>query len=181
MVHRDDWIDEADYTEAPIHIEMQLQQQLEIMKYERGVIGALVSGNKTTKIIRDRDHEMGKEICERIEKFWHDVDTGIAPPIDFNRDTEMLKKLFANAKPRTEILTGNNRAEHLCGEYQVAQQIESTGKKRKEAARNELLTLITDAEKAIAGQYIISAGMVNKAEYICPAVSYRNMRIGRKK
>lgn len=181
IVHRDDWIDDTDYKEAPVHIEMQLQQQLEIMGYDRGVIAALISGNKPVIIMRERDKEMGKELCERIEKFWQDVDSGNEPPIDYNRDTAMLKKLFANAVPRTEVLTGNNRAEFLCGEYQVAGQIESTGKKRKEAARNELLTLITDAEKAIVGPYTISAGVVNKAEYLCPAVSYRNLRIGRKK
>ena len=181
LIHRDDWIDDSDYKEAPVHIEMQLQQQLEIMGYERGVIAALISGNKPVIIIRERDKEMGKELCERIEKFWQDIDANREPPIDFNRDTAMLKKLFANAVPRTEILTGNNRAEFLCEEYQIAGQIESTGKKRKEAARNELLTLITDAEKAIVGPYTISAGIVNKAEYLCPAVSYRNMRIGRKK
>lgn len=181
MVHRDDWIDEPDYQEAPIHIEMQLQQQLEIMKYERGVIAALVSGNKPVIIIRQRDKEMGKQLCERIEKFWQDVDSGNVPPIDFNRDTAMLKKLFANAVPRTEVLTGNASAEFLCAEYQIAQQIESTGKKRKEAAKNELLTMITDAKKAICGNYKISAGVINKTEYLCPAVSYRNMRVTRKK
>lgn len=181
IVHRDDWIDDADYKEAPVHIEMQLQQQLEIMGYERGVIAALVSGNKPVIIIRERDKEMGKELCARIEKFWQDIDNGIEPPIDYNRDADMLKKLFANTVPRTEILTGNNRAEFLCGEYQIGQQIESTGKKRKEAARNELMTLVGDAEKAICGSYKISAGVVNKAEYVCPATSYRNMRVTRKK
>lgn len=181
IVHRDDWINEPDYQEAPVHIEMQLQQQLEIAEEERGVIAALVSGNKPVVIIRERDTNMGKELCERIEKFWQDVESGNEPPIDYNRDTEMLKKLFANAKPHTKVLTGNNRAEFLCGEYQIAQQIESTGKKRKEAARNELLTLVTDAEKAICGDYKISAGLIEKAEYVCPATSYRNMRISRKK
>lgn len=181
IVHRDDWIDDADYKEAPVHIEMQLQQQLEIMRYERGVIAALISGNKPVIITRERDILMGAQICQRIEKFWQDVDSGNAPPIDYNRDTEILKKLFANVVPRTEILTGNNRAEHLCGEYQIAQQIESTGKKRKEAAKNELMTLITDAEKAICGLYKISAAVINRAEYFSPATSYRNMRVTRKK
>lgn len=181
IIHRDDWIDDADYKEAPVHIEMQLQQQLEILKYERGVIAALVSGNKPVIIMRERDHEMGKELCERIEKFWQDVDSGNEPPVDYNRDGEMLKKLFANAVPRTEVLTDNPRAVQLCDEYNIASTIESTGKKRKEAAKNELMTLITDAEKAICGPYKISAAVINRAEYLSPATSYRNMRITRKK
>lgn len=181
IIHRDDWIDDADYKEAPVHIEMQLQQQLEIMGYERGVIAALISGNKPVIIMRERDHEMGKELCERIETFWQNVDSGNVPPIDFNRDTEMLKKLFANAVSRTEVLTGNGRALSLCSEYETAAHIESTGKKRKEAARNELMTLITDAEKAICGPYKISAAVINRAEYLSPATSYRNMRVTRKK
>ncbi len=131
--------------------------------------------------MRDRDHEMGKELSERIEKFWQDIESGNEPPIDYNRDGEMLKKLYANTTPRTEILTGNNRADFLCSEYQVAQLIESTGKKRKEAAKNELMTMITDAEKAICGPYKISAAVINRDEYTSPATSYRNMRITRKK
>lgn len=180
LVHRDDWIDDADYKEAPVHIEMQLQQQLEIMGYKRGIIAALISGNKPVIIMRERDKEMGRELCERIEKFWRDIDSGNEPPVDYNRDGEMLKKLFANAVPRTEVLTGP-LPEALCSEYMIAAQIESTGKKRKEAAKNELLTLITDAEKAIVGPYKISAAVINRAEYLSPATSYRNMRITRKK
>lgn len=181
LQHRDNWIEDGENSEAPIHIEFQLQHQLEVLDRPRGVIAALVSGNKPIVIKRERDYEMGKKFCERVEEFWQDIEVCNAPPIDYNRDSELLKKLFLNTVPRTEVLTGNNRAEFLCSEYMIAQQIEKTGATRKEAAGNELLTILNDAEKGIVGQYRINAATINRAGFSVEPCQYRNMRITKKK
>lgn len=181
LQHREKWIDEPGAEEAPIPIEWQLQDQLEIANEERGAIGALVSGNKTIVLVRDRDHELGAKFCERIEQFWQDLENGIEPTPDFERDTEMLKKLYSEVDGSTVVLTGNNRAMDLCEEYAVASEIAKQGDARKQTAKNELLTLIGNAEKAIIGDFSVSAGLVNRKGYMVEPTTYRNMRVTRKK
>jgi putative phage-type endonuclease len=179
--HRDKWIEDGDDSEAPIHIEWQLQHQLEVFERPRGTIAALVSGNKPIVINRDRDEDMGGRFCERIEQFWRDIDRNNPPTPDFERDGALIRRLYATAKPKTVVLDTNNRAQHLCQEYTIAQQIESAGAKRKDAAVNELITLIGDAERAMVGEFKVSAGVTERAGYTVEPTTYRNIRVSKRK
>lgn len=182
--HRDNWIEDGNNSEAPVHIEFQLQHQLEVMKddgYERGAVGALVSGNKPIVIIRDRDADMGRGFCERIEKFWCDVNSGNEPVPNFERDGELLRKLYPDDNGNTIVLNDNNRAIHLCNEYMIAQQIESAGKTRKEIAANELLSIIGPSQAALIGDFEMSAKTTHRSAYTVDETNYRNIRVKRRK
>lgn len=92
--HKDTWLDD----EAPPHIEIQLQHQLECAdKYERGYIAAFTGIYDFTLYERKRDIEMGTALREAAKKFWADVDDGIEPSIDFNRDQGVLDLLYRDA------------------------------------------------------------------------------------
>jgi putative phage-type endonuclease len=92
--HKAKWLDD----EAPEHIEIQLQHQLEcIDEYEWGCISACTSIYDTHEYIRERDHDMGLALRTAANKFWADVDAGNEPAIDFYRDGPVLDLLYSKA------------------------------------------------------------------------------------
>lgn len=175
------WIDDGENSEAPEHIELQLQQQLEITGRSWGVIAAFVGGNKPIVMVRERDKEIGEKLCQRIAAFWKCVDAGYPPEPDYNRDADMLRRIYRDASGEPIVMTGNNRVSELCAKYVAGGELEKQGKAQKEAARSELLTIIGNAPKCLAGEYSISAGEVNKKEYLVKATTYRDFRVTQKK
>lgn len=182
------WLTEFDNIEAPPHIELQVQAQMEVADVDRCVIAALVGGNELKIIERERDREIGAMILAKIADFWKRIADGNPPPPDFEQDAATIAMIYGSTCEATADLTNDARAWHLCSEYKQAAADEDSAKKRKEAAKAELLTLIGDASKAITTGYTISAGMVAESKgtlvtpemvgtYVGGRKSYRLVRI----
>ena len=66
------WIDDgAGNIEAPEHIELQVQHQMEILGYEWTALTVLVGGNEQKVVLRNRDREIGADIRQRVKAFLH--------------------------------------------------------------------------------------------------------------
>lgn len=83
---REKWTD----TEAPAHIELQVQTQLLLSGYRRAFIVALVGGNTLVVHERTPDAEVQAKIIDKVAAFWTSVDAGIEPTPDFVRDAERV-------------------------------------------------------------------------------------------
>lgn len=96
--HRDKWTE----TEAPAHIELQVQTQLLLSGFRRAFLVALVGGNNLVIHERTPDAEVQAKIIEKVSAFWSSVDAGIEPTPDFVRDA---KKVLAmnNRSDGTEL------------------------------------------------------------------------------
>lgn len=186
------WLTEADNIEAPPHIELQVQAQMEVADVERCFIAALVGGNELKLIERERDRQIGAIIRAKVSAFWQRVATGEAPPPNFEQDASTIALLYANSSDNVVDMTADERLRELCLAYKLAGADEDSAKKRKEAAKAEILTLIGDAGKVLASGYTISATTVaeNKGTIITPEMvgtyvgarkGYRNMRISEAK
>lgn len=183
LVFRDQWHEEDGELVAPDHIEIQLQHQIHTSGYEWGAIGVLVGGNAPRVLIRERDHEVGQAIEKKVQEFWRSIDAGTPPPPDYAADSEFISKLYGFAQPG-KVFDGRGvaRIATLCADYHQAQQDEAAAKKRKDAAKAEMLMEVGDAEKVIADGFTISAGLVAPADV--PAYTragYRNFRLYPKK
>ena len=64
IVYKNDWSE----SEAPDHIEVQVQHQLELTKRHGAIIGVLVGGNDPKYIVRERNEAMGAAIRNRIKE-----------------------------------------------------------------------------------------------------------------
>lgn len=99
MEHKEKWTD----TEAPAHIELQVQTQLMLSGIGRAFIVALVGGNNLVVHERTPDAEVQAKIIDKVAAFWSSVDAGIPPQPDFVRDADLLLSRIYNRSDGTEI------------------------------------------------------------------------------
>lgn len=165
LIYRNEWCAGVE-PEAPAHIEIQLQHQLEISELAWGCIVVFVGGNHIEIILRLRDEKVGAALRKKIGKFWSDLEKGEYPPVQLPEDLGVLKMLYGFAEPG-KILNINDLDENkqtdlrcLLVEYSVAAKDEKGAKDRKDTAQGKLLQIIGDADKVLTDVATISCGMV---------------------
>lgn len=178
FVYSRQW-ESSDEDEAPAHIEIQVQHQMEVIDRDWCVIAALVGGNRLEKLIRVRDREVGEAITAKVRKFWIDMAEGRMPPIELPEDADIIRKVYGYAEPGKLLdKRGNCEIADLCYEYVAAGNRAKIAEDERRSAGARLLMAIGDAEKVMADGYSISAGVVSDAEI--PAYTrkgYRNLRV----
>lgn len=97
----DEWIDGPDGIEAPQHIELQVQQQMEVADMPWCAIVALVGGNDAKVTVRLRDREIGEAIRQRVAAFWRSIETNEPPKPDYSADAELLCRLHGKSTGET--------------------------------------------------------------------------------
>lgn len=191
LAFRRSWIDGED-VEAPPHIEIQVQHQLEVDDVEWAVVAPLVSGNTPKPFYRLRDREIGAAIRAKVAEFWQRVADNNPPAPDFANDAGAISRLYVHANDNTVDMSDNNYLAELCAKYKFAGDDEAAAKKRKDAIRAEILTIIGEAGKVLAPGFTINAGTVAEnpgklitdemvGTYVGGRRAYRNVRITAKK
>jgi predicted phage-related endonuclease len=169
--------------EAPDHIEIQLQHQLEVIGLKWGVIAAFVGGNRIALIFRRRDEKVGRIIRAKIKSFWDNFDKGILPDPVMPDDASVIIALNQYAEP-DKYHDGKNDdvLDLLMSEYNRLTGEISSLVSAKETAKANILLVIKDAEKGESDHYKVSAGMrapVRIEAY--DRAGYRDFRVTRKK
>lgn len=130
--------DHGSIIEAPMHIELQIQHQLEVAdEYEYTLLFGLVGGNTGVCMIRDRDMVIGQDIRNKAKNFWSCVDNNIEPDIDLEKaiftskttkDLQYIKKSLDKKifnKDDQEILEANKEIDDLILRYKnIKKEIE---------------------------------------------------------
>lgn len=98
-----EWREKWTETEAPPHIELQVQTQLMLSGVSRAFIVALVGGNTLVAHERTPEPEVQAKIIEKVSAFWSSVDAGIAPQPDYVRDADLLLSRIYNRTEGREI------------------------------------------------------------------------------
>lgn len=187
LIFRNQWrsVDEEDkpVIEAPDHIEIQLQHQLECIDRKWGVLGVFIGGNRTEVILRDRDEEVGEAIVGKVSGFWADLAKGIMPPVKLPEDIGIIRLLYQKATPdKIFDARGNNEVQALCIEYLDGKEQRDAGEARRKVAGAKLLPMIGDASKVLADGYSIQANEVGECPIPATVRSgYRNLVVRAKK
>ena len=173
---KDGWIVDGDSIEAPAHIELQLQHQLAVSGRAFAYIGALVGGNRVVLIKREPDAKIIAAIKSKVKAFWQSIADNKPPTPNFERDAEMISKLYGYAEVG-KVKTADEEIEALAAKYREAGQAEKAAQGLKEAAKAELLMLIGDAEKVKGATFSISAGMIGPKHVEYDRDGYRDFRL----
>jgi predicted phage-related endonuclease len=158
------WIDDGETIEAPVHIEFQVQWQLEVADLGWSIIAPLVGGNTPRPIIRIRDRDTGDAMRAKACEFWQRINAGAAPEPDFTKDGETIAQVYRDNDGSSVDLSDNKRLAELCRAYKAAGADEKAAKERKDAAKAEILTIIKAAKSIAYAGGKISAG-TNKESF----------------
>jgi len=160
------WAVDGEHIEAPVHIEAQVQWQLELADLNWSILAPLVGGNTPMPVIRTRDLSFGEAIRTKATEFWQRVHAGAAPAPDFTKDGATIAKVFRENDGTTADLSGNARLAELARTYKKASADAKAASEIKDAAKAEILTIVQAAKSVIYDGGKISAG-TNKASFRC--------------
>lgn len=188
FIAKDQWSDD----EAPVHIEFQLQHQLECAALPWGCIGGLIGGNEAMTVIRDRDLDVGTEIGNRVTDLWRRVRDNDPPTPNYLADFDTIKRLYKHAdvgkaldltdplKDEASRLAIADRLGKLCAAERDAALRGKFADEDRKRAQAEILTIIDDAESVLGvpGFNIRAATQHREARtQEVRATSFRDLRI----
>lgn len=186
------WIDDGTILEAPEHIELQIQHQMEVADCDCCILVALVGGNRVRWVERKRDREIGKSIRDRVAEFWDAIAANRAPSPDYSMDADFIIKQLRASANDGEILEADESLEQLIAQYLFVSKEAAGMEELKAKTKAELLTRIGTASKVVSSAGTISCGMVKGSEgtLVTPEMigtrvgsraGYRNFRFTPKK
>lgn len=179
LVYKKEWKKEEGEIEAPPHIEIQVQHQLEAIGRKWSAIGVLIGGNDTLLILRDHDAQFGEMIRNKINLFFDNLGKGILPPVTLPHDVEIIRKIYLSSSPG-KIYNGMEDIElrALCEQYKHAAGSEAKFEEARKSLGAKILMRIGDAELATTVGYRLSAGTVSETVVKSfTKAAYRNLRI----
>jgi len=173
LIYRDQWSDK----EAPDHIEIQIQHQMEVANRDWTKIGALVGGNTLKQIERERDKGVGEALRDAVADFWHSIETDNPPDPDWERDADFISKLYSRGGGPVADLSKDSEAAQLANAYALISKRMTRLDKKKKAIKAQLLTKIDNADAAILDGFKVSAKEVAPADISYTREAYRGFRV----
>lgn len=155
------WIDHGNENyEAPEHIELQVQHQLEISGFEWAAIAVLVGGNEAKVLHRNRDRGIGADIRAKVTEFWERVKANRPPNPDYSKDAEFIIKSLATQVNAGEILEADVELETMIQEYLIHNRIKSDADAKRKEVQAKILKRIDTAAKVITSFGSLACGEV---------------------
>lgn len=155
FIHKDRWVDD----QAPEHIEIQLQHQLECAdQFEWGAIAAFTGIYDFKLYERERDHDMGRAMRQAVAAFWADVDARREPDPDFTRDDAVIALLHKGAVEPPLDMTANSEFDELLARMERWKATEREAKANADAAKAEIHHKLAGSTGAYTNRYKITAG-----------------------
>jgi len=157
LAHRKSW----DGGDPPMHILLQLQQQLACSGYTWGCIVCLVGGNQLVKYHYVPRPRIIDAIRERVTQFWADVRAGKAPPVDGTDSTAAaLKVLYPSLGDDEPLdLMTHNEASEAAAQFMIAQADKASADARYIEARNRLEGILQGRRRAVCQGFSINVAV----------------------
>lgn len=191
--YQKNWIDDGNGNiEAPEHIELQVQHQMEIADYDWCAIVALVGGNEQKIVLRNRDREIGADIRQRVKAFWEQVQNNTAPSPDYSADAEFIIKKLHNDADANLIAESDASLDQLIEQYAYLTRMIKEQDTLKDATKAQILERIGKASKVVSPLGTISCGVTKDSlgtlitpdmlgTYVGARKGFRNFRFTPKK
>lgn len=156
MVHRRSWTD----GEPPIHILIQLQQQLGCTGYQWGMVGGLVGGNDLKLYRYAAKPALIADIKARIAKFWEDIATGRSPDTSGSESSgEVLRSLYSNPTDDAIDMSGSNEWPEAVAAFIEAQAMRRSANEAYDDAKNRVVALLGNHKRGWGGGYSVNTSI----------------------
>lgn len=177
LMFRDGWTIDEGFIEAPAHIEIQVQHEMLVSGLRRAYIGVMVGGNDIRIIEREADDSVQRGILAAARAFWASIDSNTPPDPVMPDDAAAVIRLNQFAQPG-KLVDARDDAElaTLLLEYQRLGKIEKDAAEERKVVKADILVRIGDAEKVIASNGKVSAGIVGPSTYTVEREGYRMFR-----
>lgn len=160
LQYKQQWVDDGvGNIEAPEHIELQIQHQMEVRGYSWCALVALVGGNEQKIILRNRDKDIGRDIRKKAGRFWQRIATNCAPSPDYTADAEFIIKQLRNDAEAGLIVHADASLTELIEQYARLSLMADEQETLKKAKRAQILERIGKASKVLSPLGSISCGM----------------------
>lgn len=177
LAFKEGWIVDGDFLEAPLHIELQVQQQLLLSGREFAKIGALIGGNKVVLLHRTLQPEVAAAIQNKAAEFWKSIDENISPEPKFPEDSGFIAQLYNFAEPGKVINASNDQEiSQIAALYRDYGEAESRARDGKQEMKAKLLIAMGTAEKLLGDGFSVSASVVGPAKVEYERSAYRTFR-----
>lgn len=154
-----DWLDD----EAPPHIEIQVQHQMECLDKDWCAIVAFHSIYDYRMIIRQRDREMGASIRKAIEMFWRWVENSNQPAPDYFKDSAVINALY---KPQGELKDYSDDVvlNAMLSKYRRLGDEEKALEKELKAAKAEIFDYLKNSAGGYTADFCVTSKMTKPYE-----------------
>ena len=143
------WKDEGDGAiEAPEHIELQVQHQMEVSGLKWCAIVAMVGGNSTKVVYRHYDPVVGKAIRAKAAAFWARIEANEPPSADYSRDADLIAQLYSQVN-EGEIYDASHDVQiaSLVSNYQAATTSKAHFEEMADKFKAQILERVKTAER----------------------------------
>lgn len=139
-----DWEDE----EIPAAYLLQCQHYMAVTGYKAWHIAVLIGGNKFIHKKIERDNELIEYLIGIEKDFWFNHVLAEVPPAfdGSNASTDLLKAMYPEAEPASEIQLGKDVEQMLDAMDQLTEDIKSFEKQKKEY-ENQIKAMMAENEK----------------------------------
>lgn len=161
LAYKRSWIDDGVTIEAPEHIELQIQHQMEVSGLKWCALVAMVGGNTPKIVYRQHDQVIGKKIRAKVAEFWQRVADGIPPSADYTKDADLIAQLYSQANDGEVFdATGDENIARLVAQYQSAAAQIKQYETMQASYKAQLLERIGTASKVVGKWGSIACGKV---------------------
>lgn len=144
--------------EAPPHIEIQVQHEMECAdKYERTIIAACTGIYDFHLIERKRDRDMGASIRQAVRNFWRDVNASNEPKPDYYRDAEVIAALYPVVGEQPANKSDDEELEALLSKYSRLKSESSAMQDEAQAVKAQIHYRLGDIGVAYTERYKVTA------------------------
>jgi predicted phage-related endonuclease len=170
---------------APDWIKLQAIVEMMLTGASWGIIGVLVVGDFQYELhtfFVERDTSVELKITKGVAEFWRQVDQGIEPAYDFDRDADLIALLYPTVtEGKTIDLRGDNRVIAVLEELDLLAARNRDDEKAIKALKAELREKIKDAEIALVPGWKMTLRETTRAEHVVQASTFRQLRFSRAK
>jgi predicted phage-related endonuclease len=118
-----------------------------------------------------------EQIIDRVDLFWNDIDEGIVPGFNYEKDMDVIKAMYANVKEGPTLnYRGDEEFRDTVALYAKYAEEEKHAKERKEVMAAKIRASMGEREFAVTDGWDISLKEQHRKEYVAKATSFRVLR-----